>query len=103
MKPDIGSILANKGHKNEGRPEAPFDDIGNAALALRELEAATRTGAAVLLALDDAAVAGQEAVGLHRTAQARLELRERLGDAVTDGARLARQAAAGHGGDHVEL
>src|SRR5689334_5353244 len=72
-------------------------------LALRELEAAARTGAAVLLALDHAAVAGQEAVGLHRTPQRRLELRQRLGDAVAHRARLARQAAAGDGSDHVEL
>src|SRR5690242_5629593 len=72
-------------------------------LALRELETAARTGAAVLLALDHAAVAGQEAVGLHRAAQRRLELRQRLGDAVAHRARLARQAAARDGGDHVEL
>ena len=42
-------------------------------LALRELEALAGLGAAVLLALDDAAVAGQEAGGLDRAAQRRLD------------------------------
>src|SRR3954471_10244101 len=73
------------------------------ALALGELEAAAGAGAAILLALDHAAVAGQEAAGLHRPAQAGLELGQRLGDAVTHRAGLARQAAAGHRGDDVEL
>src|SRR3954453_13968515 len=40
--------------KNEGRLAAPLEQYAELELALRELEAATRAGAAVLLALDDA-------------------------------------------------
>ena len=72
-------------------------------LALRELEAAAGLGAAVLLALDDARVAGQEAFALDRRAQRRLVAGQRLGDAVLDRAGLARQAAALDGGDDVIL
>src|SRR5258707_179587 len=54
-------------------------------LALRELERLARLGAAVLLALDGTAVAGQEATLLQRAAQIPLEIGQRLGDAVTDG------------------
>src|SRR6478609_5431303 len=71
--------------------------------ALRELEALARLGAAVLLALDHAAVAGQEAGGLDRGAQRRLELRQRLADAVLDRTGLAREAAAGDGAHDVVL
>src|SRR5260221_282139 len=73
------------------------------ALALGDLEAATGAGAAVLLALDAAAVAGQEATLLDGAAQGRLELDERLRDAMAHRAGLARQTAARHRGDHVEL
>src|ERR1700736_4089244 len=65
--------------------------------------AAARAGAAVFLALDDAAVARQEAALLHGAAQIRLVLGKRLGDAVAHRAGLARQTAARDGGDHVEL
>jgi hypothetical protein len=72
-------------------------------LTLRELERAAGLGLAVLLALDDAAVAGQEATLLQHGAQARLEVGERLGDAVTNGTGLAGKTAAGNGCDDVEL
>src|SRR5688500_1092483 len=71
--------------------------------ALRELEAAAGLGAAVLLALDHTAVAGKEPGGFDREAQRRLELGERLADAVLDRAGLAREAAALDGGDDVVL
>src|SRR5690606_24217216 len=64
---------------------------------------AASLGAAVLLALDHAAVAGQEAGGLDRRAQRRLVLRQRLADAVLDRAGLARKTTAGNGADHVVL
>src|SRR3546814_5870914 len=60
-------------------------------LALRELEAAAGLRLAVLLALDRAAVAGQEAGRLDDAAQRGLEAGQCLGDAVQNGARLARQ------------
>src|SRR3984893_1255020 len=72
-------------------------------LALRELERLARLGAAVLLALDHARVAGEKAALFQDAAEFRFEIGQRLGDAVTHGARLARQTAAGHGADHVVL
>src|SRR3954469_12329115 len=51
--------------------------------ALRELEGPAGLGLAVLLALDHARVAGQEATLLEHAAQLRLEIRQSLGDAVT--------------------
>src|ERR1700712_3178406 len=72
-------------------------------LALRELERLARLGAAVLLALDDAGVAGQEAALLEDAAQIRLEIGQGLGDAVTHGTGLARQTTTGNGADHVVL
>src|SRR3954466_11161787 len=72
-------------------------------LALRELEAAAGLGAAVLLALNDARIAGQEAFALHGGAKARLVAGERGRDAVAGRARLAGKAAAGNGRDHVIL
>src|ERR1700722_7256224 len=84
--------------------EAPFAerDVARAS-ALRELEAASGLGAAVLLALHHAAVAGEEAVRLQRRAQARFVVGERLGDAVPHRAGLAGEARADHGRFHVEL
>jgi hypothetical protein len=70
---------------------------------LRELEAAARLALAVLLALDHAAVAGQEAGRLQRCAQPRIVKLQRLRDAVLDGTGLARKAAALDGRHHVEL
>src|SRR5262245_4061531 len=71
--------------------------------ALRELERAPRLGTPVLLALDHARIAGEEPAALERAAQIGLEVHERLGNAVADGAGLPRQAAAGHGADDVIL
>ena len=70
-------------------------------LTLRELEAATRLGATVLLALDHARIAGEEAVGLQPLAQIRLEQRQRARDAVAQRAGLRRDAAAVQLRDHV--
>src|SRR4029079_4894370 len=64
-------------------------------LALRELEGTAGLGAAVLLALDHARIAGEEALALDRGAQARLVAGERGRDAVADRAGLAGKAAAG--------
>src|SRR5581483_6430819 len=58
---------------------------------------------AVLLALDGAAVAGEEAFLLQRGPEIRFIVRERLGDAVAHRAGLAGEAAAGDRADHVEL
>src|SRR3546814_7799569 len=70
-------------------------------LTLRELEAAAGLRLAVFLALDRAAVAGQEAGRLDRAAQRGLEAGQRLRDAVQHRTRLARQAAALAGRDDV--
>src|SRR3569623_2020630 len=72
-------------------------------LALRELERTAGLGLAVLLTLDHARVAGEEAAALEHAAEIRFEIGQRLGDAVTHGAGLARQTAARHGADDVEL
>src|SRR5262245_56033124 len=76
---------------------------GSRRSALGELEAASRLAAAILLALDHAAVAGEEAAGLEHLAQRRLEEGQRAADAVAHGARLPRQPAAGHGAGDVVL
>ena len=89
-----------KGGPEESGP--PQENI-RSALALRELEAAAGLGAAVLLALDDARIAGQEAGALDRRAQRRLEPGQRLGDAVLDCSGLARKPAALDGRDDVIL
>src|SRR5581483_2042746 len=68
-------------------------------LALRELEAPAGLAAAVLLALDGAAVAGEEAFLLQRGPEIRFIVRERLGDAVAHRAGLAGEAAAGDRAD----
>src|SRR5690606_6048442 len=81
----------------------PFVFSLSEALALRELEAAAGLGAAVLLALDHAAVAGEEASCLDGAAQRRLELGERLADAVLDCTGLAGKTAARHCADNVIL
>src|SRR5262245_13464925 len=72
-------------------------------LALRELEASSRLGPAVLLALDGAGIAGQEPALLQHAAELGLEARERDRDAVPDGAGLARHPAPAHGADDVVL
>src|ERR1700687_3278623 len=72
-------------------------------LTLRELERFARLGAAVLLALDHARVTREKAALFQNAAQIRFEIGQRLRDAVTHGACLARQTATGHGADHVVL
>src|ERR1700751_525239 len=65
-------------------------------LALGELEAATRFGPAVFLALHDARVARQEAAALEHAAQIGLMAHQRLRQAVTNRAGLTRKPTAGH-------
>src|SRR6267378_6447362 len=77
--------------------------IGGAVSPLRELERPPRLGLAVLLALDHAAVAGQEAAALEDAAQLRLEIRQCLGEAVAHRAGLTGQSAARHPADDVVL
>src|SRR6478752_4156752 len=84
-------------------PNRPFCFGSACRLALRELEAAACLGAAVLLTLDGARVAGQEPGLLDDRAERRLVARQRLGDAVQDRAGLARKPAPDDGGDHVIL
>src|SRR4051812_32473586 len=72
-------------------------------LALRELEAAASLHAAVLLALDGAAIASEEPTLLQHAAQLRLEIGESLRDAVANGAGLTRETAASHRHVDVEL
>src|SRR5437660_10851341 len=71
--------------------------------ALGELEGAPRLGLAVLLALDHATIAREEAAALERAAQVRLEISQRLGDAVTYCASLPGQPTAGDAAAHVIL
>src|SRR3984957_16303828 len=72
-------------------------------LALRELERFARLGAAVLLALDHAGVAREEAALFQNAAQVRLEGGQRLRDTMAHRAGLTRQAATRNGADHVVL
>src|SRR5690606_11624920 len=72
-------------------------------LALRELEAPAGLLAAVLFALNHAAIAGHEASVLQRRTKRRLVISQRLRDAVTHSAGLARETRTGDGRDHVEL
>src|SRR3954469_11141135 len=72
-------------------------------LALRELEATTGLRTAVLLTLNDAGVAGKKAGCLQRRPQARLEVGQCLGDAVTNRTGLTGQTAAGDRGHHIVL
>src|SRR5689334_13042035 len=78
-------------------------DSGEFGLALRELEATSRLGPTVLLALDGARVAGQEATLFEHATKLGLEAGERLRDTMANGACLPRQPAAAHGADDVEL
>src|SRR4051794_14890542 len=97
--------MAHIGQRKGGweSPNRPSRDALLNCLALRELEAASCLGAAVLLALDDARVAGQEAGLLDERAQRGLVAGQRLSDAVLDRAGLAGEAAADDGRDHVIL
>src|SRR5665213_2843709 len=95
--------------KTERRPRAPFEVHGCRCsqqilpkqLALRELERLARLGATVLLALDHARVAGEETALFQNAAQIRLEIGQRLRQAVAHRTRLPRQATTGHGADPV--
>src|SRR3974390_2505722 len=71
--------------------------------ALRELEGPAGLGAAVLLALNDARVAGEEAAALERAAQPRLEIGQRLGKTMPHSAGLSPQTTARHCADDVIL
>src|ERR1700731_4797155 len=72
-------------------------------LPLGVLRAAAGLVAAIFLALDDAAVAGQEAAMLQYRPQPRLVEGERLADAVPHRAGLTGQPATRHGAPHIEL
>src|SRR5271163_3439658 len=90
------------------RPPQPADEaraISGSPLgsALRELEARARLPVAVLLALDHPRIAGEEAFLLERGPEVRLEVGQRLGEAVTHRACLAGEAAASHGHGQVVL
>src|SRR5689334_12830528 len=76
---------------------------GARSLALGELEALAGAGAAVLLALDGARVAGHEPGLLQDRAVLRVHLHERAGDPVADRARLAGEAAALRVHEDVDL
>src|SRR3954463_5103393 len=91
------------GREKKGGPRAAFRSVSLWRSALRELEAAASFLLAVLLALDDAGVAGQEAFLLEGAAQIRLIMRQRLGEAVAYCAGLAREAAAIDVDDDVVL
>src|SRR5690606_1342377 len=89
--------------KEKARRSGPLCIRTSAGSALGELEGPAGLGAAVLLALDHAAVAGEKAAALQNAAQLGLVMGERLGDAVAHGAGLTREPATGYGGDHVVL
>src|SRR5690349_3088678 len=90
--------------KTKGRRSAPeICFVGARRLALGELERPAGLGTAVLLALDYAGVAGEEAALLEHAAQLRLEMRQRLRQAVAYSASLTGQPAARHRADHVVL
>src|SRR6185369_6121888 len=74
-----------------------------ASLTLRELEPGARALLAVLLALLDARIAGQEAGRLEPRLQTGIEHHECPRQAVTDGAGLTGLAAAVDIHQHVEL
>src|SRR6185369_16701532 len=91
-----------KGRLGWSQPPFLFDAV-SVRLALRELEAAACLGAAVLLALDDARVAGQEPGLLDRRAERRLVTGERLGDAMLHCAGLTGKAATDYCRNDVVL
>src|SRR6266436_1786658 len=91
------------GPRRVGAKTCRSEDDRGAVSPLRELERPPRLGLAVLLALDHAAVAGQEAAALEDAAQLRFEIRQRLGKAVAYRAGLTGQSAARHPADDVVL
>src|SRR5439155_26881415 len=70
-------------------------------LPLAELEPGARAALAVLLALDDAGVARDEARLLQRRTELGLHGEQRLRDRVAHGARLPGEAAAADAGEDV--
>src|SRR6478735_351021 len=84
-----------------GRPYLRARTVGRSALGV--LEALAGAGLAVLLTLDLAVVAGQEAGLLQRAAAFRIFRREGAGDAVTHRVRLRAVSAAGDGRSDVVL
>ena len=74
---------------NPARPPRKAMEYERPALTLRELEAAAGLGLAVLLTLDHARIAGQEALGLQRRAQHRVPAAHGVRQAVAHGTRLA--------------
>src|ERR1700688_1063552 len=91
-----------KGRPARGRPFLGDNRVREGS-ALGELEATSRLGAAVFLALDDARVAREEAGLLQGRPQLGLEMDKGARDAVAHRTGLAGKAAADHGADHVEL
>src|SRR5688572_9988119 len=78
------------------------DKFPPSCLALAELEALARASQPVLLALLHPRVGSEEPVLLESPAQLDVVAAERAGDAEPHRAGLAVDAAAGHGGEHVE-
>src|SRR5205823_5224175 len=100
--PRFGS--ATSGAKQKRRPYGPpFEQKYETRLTFRELEGTASLGPAILLALDGARVAGEEAAGLQRGAQSGLVIHQGAGNTVTHRTGLTRQAAAIDGDDDIEL
>src|SRR5271170_335494 len=97
------NTIEPKSRKGAPRDAVSLSREGRCGLALRELEATSRLGAAILLTLDHAAVPGEVAVRLQRRAEPGLVIGERLADAVAERAGLAREPAAVHRADDVVL
>ena len=72
-------------------------------LALGELGRAAGGLEAVLLTLFHSRIAGQKTSGLQQRAVLCIDLQQRAGNAVANGAGLAGHAAAGDGADNVNL
>src|SRR5262245_1577021 len=72
-------------------------------LALRELEAAAGAGLAVLLTLDLASIAGEEAGVAEGLLERRVVVAKGAGHAEADGLGLAHESAAVDLSDHLEL
>jgi len=90
-EPGPGLTAKEKGRS--GFPKRPVScSQKRNGLTLRELEGLACLGTSVLLALHDAAVARQEAMGLQDGAKRRLIMCQSMGKTVADRAGLARKA-----------
>src|SRR3546814_18200447 len=98
-KAALSAGVAQRKRAAHCRTALPFSTRRWKTLTLRELEAAAGLGLTVILTLDGAAVAGQEAGRLDRAATGRVDTGQSLRDPVRTGARLAREAAALAGRD----